>query len=467
MIEVGSRYWDRPITDFIPELAKYSNITAHDSLDIVDWRSITLGALAGQIAGIPRDTAVFGGDLLLSRGASSDLTTLGLPPLNLSSPDALDPCVSFSEATNTSCPRDQYFQAVTKRPPVFSPWTTPIYTNEGFALLSYALENITGRPFSTLFQEDMVKPLGMDSTTLQVTDLVRAVIPGGNTSRAYTNYLTLAVNDFASGGVLSSINDLAKLGLSILNSTLLPQQETRKWLKPISHTGSLQLSIGRPWEIFRVTNPINGCVSDLYTKGGDGPGFSSYLILSPDHGAGFTILIAGNASTLIASPAIADILTSTVIPALESQAAAEAAESFAGTYASKSPSLNSSVTLSVDPSRGAGLLVTSWISNGTDMFSWLASSAGDELSLFQTDLRDTPVGQAGQVAFRGTFGLSKYKCDVEIFVDQATTDLAWADVESLFYGGASFDLFVFDVDAKRDAIAVRPAATRAKLQKVA
>ena len=467
LIEVGSRYWDRPITDFIPELAKYSNITARDSLDVVDWRSITLGALAGQIAGVPRDTAVFGGDLLLSRGASSDLTKLGLPPLNLSSPDALDPCVSFSKATNTSCPRDQYFQAVTKRPPVFSPWMTPIYTNEGFALLSYALENITGRPFSTMFQEDMVKPLGMDSTTLQVTDLVHAVIPGGNTSRAYTNYLTLAVNDFASGGVLSTINDLAKFGLSILNSTLLSQQETRKWLKPISHTGSLQLSIGRPWEIFRVTHPINGRVSDLYTKGGDGPGFSSYLILSPDHGAGFTILIAGNASTLIASPAIADILTSTVIPALESQAAAEAVESFAGTYASKSPSLNSSVTLSVNPSRGAGLLVTYWISNGTDMFSWLASSAGDELSLFQTDLRDTPVGQAGQVAFRGTFGLSKYKRDVEIFVDQATTDLAWADVDSLFYGGASLDLFVFDVDAKGDAIAVRPAATRAKLQKVA
>ena len=100
------------------------------------------------------------------------------------------------------------------------------------------------------------------------------------------------------------------------------------------------------------------------------------------------------------------------------------------------------------------------------MFSWLPSSAGDELSLFPTDLRGAAVGQAGQVAFRGTFGLSKYKRDVGIFVDQVTTDLAWADVDSLFYGGASLDLFVFDVDAKGNAISVRPAATRAKLQKV-
>ena len=466
LIEVGSRYWDRPITDFIPELAKYSNTTAPDPLNVVDWRSVTLGALAGQIAGIPRDTAVFGGDLLLSQGASSDLTKLGLPPLNFSNPDGLDPCVSFVNATTISCPRDQYFEAVTKRPPVFSPWTTPIYTNGGFALLSLALENITGRSFRTMFQEDMIKPLGMDSTALQATDLVHAVIPGGNTSKAYNSYRNLAENDLASGGVFSSINDLAKFGLSILNSTLLPQQETRKWLKPISHTGSFQFSVGRPWEIFRVTNPINGRVSDLYTKGGDGPGYSSYLILSPDHGAGFTILITGSASTLIASPAIADILTSTVVPALESQAAAEAADNFAGTYASKSPSLNSSVTLSVDPSRGAGLLVTSWISNGTDMFSWLASSAGDELSLFPTDLRGAPVGQAGQVAFRGTFGQSKFTRDVGIFVDQTTTNLAWEDVDSLFYGGASLDLFVFDVEAKGNAVAVRPAATHAKLQKV-
>ena len=236
----------------------------------------------------------------------------------------------------------------------------------------------------------------MDSTTLQPTTLTRAVIPGGNTSQAYINWAVYAANDVASGGVYSTINDLAKFGLSILNSTLLPRQETRKWLKPISHTGSLQLSVGRPWEIFRFTHHINGRVSDLYAKEGDGEGYSSYLILSPDHGAGFTILIAGNASTVIANTAVADILTSTVISALKSQAAAEIAQKFAGTYTSESSSLNSSVTLSVDPFRGAVLLVTSWISNGTDMFPWLASLIGDELSLFQTDLRSAPAGQAGQ-----------------------------------------------------------------------
>lgn len=315
-----------------------------------------------------------------------------------------------------------------------------------------------------MFEEDIIKPLGMDSTTVQPPDLKRAVIPGGNTSQANVIYPAVVGIDVASGGVYSTTNDLAKFGLSILNSTLLSPEETRKWLKPISHTGSLQLSVGRPWEIFRFTHPINGRVSDLYTKEGDGTGFSSYLILSPDHGAGFTILIAGNASTVVANTAIADILTSTVIPALESQAAAEAAQRLVGTYTPESASLNSSVTLSVDPSRGAGLLVTSWISNGTDMFSWLGY---DELSLFQTGLRSAPVGQAGQVAFRGTFGNSTFERDVGIFVDQVTTDVVWEVVDYTIYGGVSLDLFVFDVDAMGNAVAVSPAATRAKLQKVA
>ena len=470
LIEIGSQYWDRPITDFIPELAKYSNDTAPNPLHVVDWKSVTLGTLAGQIAGIPRSTPVFGNDIVLSQAANPKAIYPGLPPLNLNDFDAIDPCVGFTNGSNINCPKDQYFQALTKRPPVFSPWTTPIYTNEGFDLLSLALENITGRSYSTMFQEDMIKPLAMNSTTLQLNDLSRAVIPGGNTSQSYGSYLSTVTNALASGGVYSTINDLAKFGVSILNSTLLSPQETREWLKPISHTGSLQFSVGRPWEIFRITHRISGRVSDLYAKegtGGSGESYASYLILSPDHGAGFTIAIIGNTTVAIPIAAIADILISTLLPALESQAAAEAARNFAGTYTSESSSgLNSSVTLSVDPARGAGLHVTSWISNGTDLFSWLASSAGDELSLFPTDLRSAPAGQAGQVAFRGSFGSSKSKRDVGIFVDQSTTHAVWTTVDSLIYGGESLDLFVFDVDAEGNAIAVSPGATHAKLQKV-
>ena len=69
------------------------------------------------------------------------------------------------------------------------------------------------------------------------------------------------------------------------------------------------------------------------------------------------------------------------------------------------------------------------------MLSWLASlSIGDELSLFHMDLRNAPVGQAGQVPPQDTFGQSKYKHDVGLFENQGTADLVWANVDSTIYG---------------------------------
>ena len=472
LLEIGSGYWDCPITDFLPELAAFAKKTPLDPLHVVDWKGVTLGTLAGQMSGIPRDIALFASDLEISIFSSgpSQLTS-GLPPLNLSSPEALDPCAnpSYSNSSGTFCPNNMYLQSYTQRDPVFAPWTSPMYTNGGFGLLALAVENITGKAFGTLFEDDMFKPLEMESTFYKsMTDFSRAVSPGGNKAAAYQTLMANVANDAASGSIYSTTNDLAKFGLSILNSTLLAPEETRKWLKPITHTGSLQFSVGRPWEIFRFTQPSTGHVNDLYTKAGDAPpGYSSYLILSPDHGAGFSILIAGNQSTVIARSAIADALTSIVVRALESEAAAESVHNFAGRYISNSTYLNSSVTLTVNQSIGSGLHVTSWISNGTDMFPLLESLTGDELGLFPTGLRSALPGQAGKIAFRGTYGSSTYSRDVGLFVDQGTTNGVWEMIDSSIYGGASLDLFQFDIDANGKAIAVTPAATRATLHWIA
>lgn len=467
LIEIGSVFWDRPITDFVSDLSAFANKTRPDPISVVDWKSVTLGSLAGQIAGIPRDTALINSDLLAT-SRIAQLVALGLPPINATASVAVDPCINFLNTTGTitNCPVDDFLQAVTQRAPTFLPWSTPIYTNLGFDLLALATENITGRGFLDMFQKDMFDPLGMMSTSvIEPSNLTRAIIPGGKKSRADVALESTTVNALASGGVYSSTDDLAKFGISILNSTLLCPEETRKWLKPITHKASLGLSVGRPWEIFRITQPSTGRVNDLYTKEGDGKGYSSYLILSPDHGAGFSILIAGNASTVIANTVIADTLSSTVIPALEAQAAAEATRNYAGQYSSTTPTLNSSVKLAVDPSYGAGLIVKSWISNSTDMLAWLALQGNDELSLFETDLRTAPRGQAGQVAFRATFGNSKYKANVGPFTDQVTSGVVWENVDSLSYAGVGLDLFVFSVDEKGEAVAVSPAATKATLQK--
>lgn len=78
LIQVGDVSFNEPITNYVPELASYaashSAALQSNEIDFVDWNSITVGALASQMAGIPRDFA---------SGAASDadLASFGLPPV--------------------------------------------------------------------------------------------------------------------------------------------------------------------------------------------------------------------------------------------------------------------------------------------------------------------------------------------------------------------------------------------------
>ena len=257
----------------------------------------------------------------------------------------------------------------------------------------------------------------------------------------------------------STISQNLDSRFSILHS--FAPEETRKWLKPITHTGSLDLSVGRPWEILRITQPASGRINDLYTKDGDSLASAAFLTLSPDQNAGFSILVEGGSSVAFANTVIADTVASIVLPALEYAATIETTKKLAGRYLSESSTLNSSVVLAVSPSHGSGLHVTSWVSNSADMFLYWADKAGDEMSLFPTGLQSD-----GQIAFRGTWGNSMYTSNASPVTYQGTTDAVWAEISNKVYGAESLDLFIFDLDAKGNVIAVNNAGTRAKLREL-
>lgn len=67
LLTVGDVSWHDPITKYVPELAVFAaknTATLHsgDTIDVLQWDEITVGALAGQLAGIPREFA-FGPDI--------------------------------------------------------------------------------------------------------------------------------------------------------------------------------------------------------------------------------------------------------------------------------------------------------------------------------------------------------------------------------------------------------------------
>lgn len=53
LINAGEKYWHEPVTNYIPELQAVANQS--DPVSDIDWNDITLGGLATQMTGIPRE----------------------------------------------------------------------------------------------------------------------------------------------------------------------------------------------------------------------------------------------------------------------------------------------------------------------------------------------------------------------------------------------------------------------------
>jgi Beta-lactamase len=60
LINAGDSHWDQPITMFLPELASAAKLLDAEQAPVVyvNWNDITLGNLAGHMAGIGRDCKI-------------------------------------------------------------------------------------------------------------------------------------------------------------------------------------------------------------------------------------------------------------------------------------------------------------------------------------------------------------------------------------------------------------------------
>lgn len=254
---------------------------------------------------------------------------------------------------------------------------------------------------------------------------------------------------------------MVKLGRSILSSTILPATVTREWLKPDARLTGPNQAVGKPWEIFRV-NDLGNHRFDLYTKSGDLFSYSSMLILSPDHNVGFAILAAGNDTTNTVQY-LSDTVVAGLFPAIEETARLQADAAFAGRYASSDPAVNSSVVLTTQKD-SPGLIVESWISNGTDFFLPLKvalKSTAIDVRLYPSNLVDIKGPGEETLSYRAVFQDSTIATEGGVFSSPCQT---WFNQNAIQYGGIGIDEFTFDVkDGK--VLAMSPRALRISLEK--
>ncbi|KAK1990264.1 beta-lactamase [Colletotrichum falcatum] len=360
----GLEVLDHPVTRYIPELMGNSS---GDSFGRIRWDEITVGALASHQAGSG------GVDGLLS------------PNLTLDDYQALSP--------------DDLFSYLSLKRPVVSPYRNAVYSDGGYSLLGQVLARLTGQTYADALRSIILDPLGLNGTT--------AAAPNSTGMNAINRALYAELTSFgldipitaSSGGIYSNAADLRALGLSILNSEILSGTNTSRWMKPLSGTGSLVELVGAPWEIARLAIPTSAGsnrtrVSDLYTKAGGNGDYTCIFALSPDHGIGYSILVAGSTATPARWP-IRDAVGELFIPAAEAAAADNAGLNLAGTFVAASAGSN--MTLGVDAD-GAGLVVESSFFAGEDQ-----TAGASALRLFPTGLYSSSRSHSALYDSRGTF----------------------------------------------------------------
>ncbi|KAJ5728885.1 uncharacterized protein N7483_003393 [Penicillium malachiteum] len=446
--------------DFIPELRRVAhqqkrNITKpEDTVDFAQWGEITVGDLAGQMAGIARDYGL--NDL----AATTPLYALESQGFSALTAAEIPACVSSG-----TCNRSELFLGLPRSHPTFPTSHSPAYSNAAFQILAYALEKITNSNFASLLSDAIIKPLNLSKSSILPPDAQYGVIPGTEAS----SYWSFPLGEEApAGGFYSSANDLSTVSRSILSNTLLSPAVTRRWLKPISHTSSLDFAVGQPWEIFSFQE---GRTIDLFTKMGNIIAYGAAMALSPDHNAGFSVLVAGPNPALASDTLtrLSDLLSTNLIRALEG-AAKDEAQKFTGTYVNTAPNTNSSIALAIDS--GPGISVTSWINDGVNVlqtvqvFYQIPTLADVSVRLYYTALDHQVESGSTFISFRAVMrSLADTNTPTAFQGPIGNSCHSWQLVDGVIYGNVGLDEFLFEVNEDGQVISIQPRALRVTLTK--
>ncbi|KAK4942842.1 hypothetical protein LTR10_017418 [Elasticomyces elasticus] len=395
-----------PVTKYVPRLNSLPQ--NNNNLTTVDWSTVTIEALLDHLGGVPAD---------------------------------------------------YFFANIANRPPVYAPFTTPVYSNVGYALLGLVIENVSGKTYADYLQDNILQPSNMTRTFV------------GAPLNSSIGFIPIETNwwgtnlgfENSSGAISASNNDLLSFGTALLSAQLLSPEATRAWMKPKTFTPASGVSVGEVWEIARGPNLTSDVRTiDFYTKTGNLVDYTAVIALVPDYDLAFAINIAGPDSSLTAVQILLSAVATALVPAVDDVGKATAALQYSGTYVAAN---DSSISLAVDD---GGLFVSQFTANGADVLVGYAALEDADTGNTSIRLYPTILRSGNESAWRAVYNPNSAEelaaVDAQLFFPQGSCQ-SWSGIDLITYGQQSLDYFVLTEDENGTIATVEPRAWRLVLNR--
>ncbi|MCU0649951.1 MAG: beta-lactamase family protein [Gemmatimonadaceae bacterium] len=180
---------------------------------------------------------------------------------------------------------------------VYRPGSSYLETPYGFTLLSLALEAVTHTSYETYVSQEVLRPANMTATRIDVAALT---VP--NRARPYTRDSLGNVRDadpidvsykVAAAGWLSTATDIARLGVALIDGTLLSTASYDALRAPVRLTDGTQLPLGMGIGLGTVDGRLPGTERTLWAAGII-QGGTSALLMDPDDRLAVALLLNVN-----------------------------------------------------------------------------------------------------------------------------------------------------------------------------
>ncbi|WP_347251513.1 serine hydrolase domain-containing protein [Legionella sp.] len=193
-------------------------------------------------------------------------------------------------------PWNQIWQKMAQTPMQFPPGTSVKYNNFGYIVLDRAIENVSNQSLSDFFQNTIFQPLNMNQTGFPST-----LFPSGLATGYQLNNGVINPNPnkkpwqqmWGSGGIVSSINDMAKLDAALsagelLSSSSYKQMWSPTFLKNGQPAGKNDWAWALGWQVTYDHDKF------VVFKNGAIRGYSSWIVRHIDDQISIIILVNTN-----------------------------------------------------------------------------------------------------------------------------------------------------------------------------